>query len=1125
MQKKNDRLVYAATDLVNFLACPSVTSYDLVDMETPLIKAKDDEQAKILQQKGYEHEQAYLDLLKSRYLSIVDIAAATASPQEARQRTLAAMKAGADIIFQGFLGDSKREGHIDFLRKVSRPSNLGDFSYEAADTKLARSAKPKHIIQLCFYSDLVSQVQGTAPKQIHLVFGDKSERSFLYKDFSAYYQTVHDRFLEFLAQPIHEPEPCEYCDYCDWREHCKEKWEREDSLFQVANIRRDQIKKLRDAGITTVRQLGEASPATRIPKLAATTYRTLRRQAALQLKKRMTGQDCYELLPLDREKRYGFYRLPPPAAGDLFFDMEGDPLEDDGLEYLFGVYTLEKDIPVFRDFWAHNRQQEKKAFESFIDFVTAHLKKYPHAHIYHYAQYEETALKRLMSLHGTREVEVDNLLRQQRLVDLYKVVREGIRVSEPSYSIKNLETFYMDKRQGEVVSAVGSVVYYEKWKATQDQALLESIRAYNEEDCRSTYLLRQWLLEIMPPEIKGEVEGAGADDETQATSKNIDQVSEYEAMLQQAVDSLTIDLPGDQLAWSENDHLRQRTAHLLDFYRRADKPGWWSLFSRRETPAEDLIEDPECLSGLTRIPGKPPCPKGRAWLCTYSFPDQEYKLLAGKSCTGIHNGEQIGIIEEIDALHNRIILKVSDRHHPLPEPLAIGPPTPIYTGVLRDALFRFADSAVKDDGRYTAVKNLLQKAIPSIRGVVPGSPIISPGGELLSEAIQTVSNLNGSYLTIQGPPGSGKTYTASHIIIALLAAGRKVGVSSNSHKAINNLLAGVEACAIGKGVRFKGSKKVNRQSPDSYLHSQIIEDVEKNEEMHGNLVGATAWFFARPENDQAFDYLFIDEAGQVSLAHLISMGLAAKNIVLLGDQMQLGQPIQGVHPGDSGKSVLEFLMEDHATIPEDRGIFLPDTYRMHPELCKFISDVVYDSRLSAVTGNENQKLILRPDCHPLLRSTGLRFLPINHEGCSQSSEEEAELIRQLVDSLLQQSYQDRKGQRHSVTLDNILIVAPYNMQVNLLQRTLPEGSRVGTVDKFQGQEAEVVIISMTTSDGDCLPRYLDFLYSKQRLNVAISRARCLALLVANPNLLKIQCHTVEQMALVNTLCCAYYVGL
>lgn len=188
-------------------------------------------------------------------------------------------------------------------------------------------------------------------------------------------------------------------------------------------------------------------------------------------------------------------------------------------------------------------------------------------------------------------------------------------------------------------------------------------------------------------------------------------------------------------------------------------------------------------------------------------------------------------------------------------------------------------------------------------------------------------------------------------------------------------------------------------------------------------------------------------------------------------------------------------MEDHATIPEDRGIFLTDTYRMHPDLCEFISDAMYDSRLSAVRENENQKLILKPDCHPQLRQTGLRFLPINHEGCSQSSEEEAELIGQLVNSLLQQSCQDKKGQRH---------------------RTLPEGSRVGTMDKFQGQEAEVVIISMTTSDGDCLPRYLDFLYSKQRLNVAISRARCLALLVANPNLLKIQCHTVEQMALVNT---------
>jgi superfamily I DNA and/or RNA helicase len=267
-------------------------------------------------------------------------------------------------------------------------------------------------------------------------------------------------------------------------------------------------------------------------------------------------------------------------------------------------------------------------------------------------------------------------------------------------------------------------------------------------------------------------------------------------------------------------------------------------------------------------------------------------------------------------------------------------------------------------------------------------------------------------------------------------------------------------------------------------------------------------------------YLFIDEVGQVSLANTVAMGVSARNVILVGDQMQLSQPLKGSHPGRSGLSALEHLLGDAATVPPERGVFLSKTRRMHPDLCRFISDAFYDGRLIAEAENERQRLVLNPDADPALAPTGLRFISIEHEGCSQKSEPEADRVRKLYHSLLAQRWTDREGRLRPIGIDDILVVSPYNMQVNLLRSRLPEGARVGTVDKFQGQEAAVVLISMATSSGDDLPRQIEFLYSRNRLNVAISRARCLAVIVASPRLLETSCSTIEQMRLVNALCWA-----
>jgi len=1120
MQIYNKTHLFSASDLVNFLECQHLTALDLQNLETPLPKVADDEQAKLLQEKGYAHEAAYLEKLRGNGVDVMDLNELDTNIEGAFEATRQAIAEGREVIFQACFYSPPFVGHADFLRRVSLSSSPDAFLYQVVDTKLARKAKAKFIIQLCMYSEMLAEVQGSLPHSIHLVLGDGTEQSFQLDNYLRYYRTVKARFLEHVREGRDDtyPVPCAHCSLCHWRDLCSERWVKDDHLNQVANMTQIQIKKLNADGIRTLTGLAQLDANHRVPGMRPVIFDRLRRQAALQLSKRQTGEDQLALLEPDPEGRIrGFHRLPAPDRGDIFFDMEGDPLEEDGLEYLFGVYCFEEGVARFIPFWAHDRQQEREAFAAFMAFVMARLQCYPDMHIYHYAHYEETALKRLMSLHGVCEAEVDHLLRTERLVDLYKVAREAVMISEPRYSIKNLETFYMEKREGEVQDAGASIVYYERWKESGDSELLDQIRDYNEDDCVSTHLLREWLLTIRPVETPW---FAGAAEEG-SEEKNSGNIHEAEARLIAYQKRLLGSLPPDKTLWGNKAHARELVFQLLDFHRRAAKPQWWAMFNRREMSEEELIDDPECIGALEADPEQPPQAVKRSLVYTFHYPEQEFKFKVGARCLRAETLEPAGSIEEIDESERLIRLKLGPKYSPLPVRLSIIPPGPINTDVLKEALYRFADSIISGSGRYPALEAFLQRDPPFIEGLPFGTTIVTGSSDLIEQATDVVRRLAKSHLFIQGPPGAGKTYTGSHIIVSLLEKGFRVGISSNSHKAINNLLAAVEERAVEQGVRFFGAKKSTASNPESCFGGSLIEDIFHKDDLSPgdfHLIAGTAWLFADPQFDQRLDYLFVDEAGQVALANLIAMGTSAKNIVLLGDQMQLQQPIQGIHPGCSGESALDYLLQGEATIADDRGIFLDTTWRMHEEVCRFISDAVYDGRLHPEADNQNQRLLLRANAHPDLRPTGIRFLKAEHDGCSQRSLEEAGIVRDLYLNLLEQSYSDRDGVEWPISPDDILVVAPYNMQVNLLKEILPREARVGTVDKFQGQEAEVVIISMATSSGDYLPRHMEFLYSKNRLNVAISRARCLAMLVANPALIAIRCHTVEQVELVNTLC-------
>jgi predicted RecB family nuclease len=1112
MREEGGKRIYSATDLVNYLGCAHATFKDLRQLVQPVVFAADDEQAQLLQEKGIEHEKAYLARLQRDGRTVVEISD-KGSLDTRVTATRNAMQAGADVVYQGALCNAPWHGFSDFLLRVNGvASTLGDYAYDVADTKLARTAKPKHVIQLCVYADLLGAAQGVEPPRMHVVLGDGEQVSLRTADVRHYYGVARGRFEAFAAMPpaASAAEPCGHCAFCRWTDTCTAEWEKNEHLSLVANINRGQIDKLRAAGINTLRQLAAVPAATHIPSLQSDTLARLRAQAALQVARRATGKNYHEMLPLLSGR--GFARLPKSDSGDLFFDMEGDPLYEMGLEYLFGIVYFDKSEERFTTYWAHNREDEKKAFESTVDFMTERLAAFPNAHIYHYASYEESALKRLAMLHGTREAEVDNILRRHKLVDLYKVVREAVRISEPRYSIKNVEVFYLDAaRSGSVTTAGDSIIIYERYRRIGSQALLDEIEAYNKIDCQSLAKCRDWLVTLRPANLPWPVE---------ITPEQIDPAKEQrrveaERRTSAHIQALTVGSPPDDRWW------RTLLAYLLEFHRREAKPKFWAMFTRQDMSDEELINDAECIGVLSPDLTRPPCPEKRSMVYSFTFSAQDFKMRVDDKVLRAGSLESAGEIFELDEDKRRISLKLGPKWSRIADGASLIPEGPLGDLVLRAAIHRYAESVIAGaTSRYTALTDIMRKSVPRLKNQTVGSPIIAPGTELLAGSVTALRHLDQSYMLIQGPPGAGKTYTSSHAIVALLADKKRIGVASNSHKAINNLLKDVEEVAKEKGVRFSGIKGSSKE--EQYFQGTMIANAENNDvaATQGNyqLIAGTAWLFARPDLDQALDYLFIDEAGQVSLANVVAMGVSAKNVVLVGDQMQLSQPIQGAHPGGSGISGLDHLLGELATVPPDRGIFLPTTFRMSPDICRFISEAVYDGRLVSDPSARQQRLDIGGSTDQALAPTGLRFIPVEHTGFAQRCPPEAERLKQTYNALIGKHWVDQKGTKKVIGIEDILVVTPYNMQVNHLCEVLPANARVGTVDKLQGQEAAVVLISMTTSSGDDMPRNIEFLYSRNRLNVAISRARCLSVIFASPRLLEIPCSTIEQMQLVNTLC-------
>jgi predicted RecB family nuclease len=1015
--------------------------------------------------------------------------------EAAADQTAAAMVAGKPLIYQGSLFNGRWRGRTDFLVRTAEASDLGDYSYEVVDAKLARQATPYAVHQLSLYNSLVAEVQGRAAENAYLILGDGETVTVNLSRYASLHRHTIRRLEAITGAPTREtyPEPVAHCDICALSRECRARRVADDHLSLVANARRDHRERLTDLGLTTVAALAGAPETTDAGSLGAARFETLHSQAALQVSSRDSGEPKHRHLA--PEHGAGYAALPTPSAGDLFFDLEGDPYVDDGVEYLWGWTTG----GVYACVWAHDEVAEKVALETFVDRVVELRKQHPDLHVFHYAPHEISKLRSLSVKYATRESEVDQMLRQGVLVDLYAAVRHGLQVGEESYSLKALERHHdFERREQSIREGGGSIVAYENWLQLEDNDLLESIRAYNEDDCRSTESLRDWLIGGMRPEAETEL-GVDFNDYRDAKEASYGPPAwllEVAALISQLTDGL----PGSAADDSAEDAERRLVSELLLYHYRESKPEWWRYFDLRAKPIDELFYERDAVAGLSPDEAAPVQVK-QSLHYKFRFPTQEVRLTPGQ-VEDPTTGERYKLVASSD---DHIVLARSATA-PAPTPSALIPGQPIPATVLRKAIMALASSLIAGDGRFGCVRSLLTRESPRLSANVTL-------GEDASELAAAALALDHSILPIQGPPGTGKTFRGARMIVAALEAGLRVGITAQSHAAIQNMLRDVEDYAATQEPSFTAIYKGSGYESKHGLVAITTDNKEVTDDHQ--LVAGTSWLFARPEHRERFDLLFVDEAGQLALAHGVAAGLAAKNLVFLGDPQQLPQVTKSEHPGGSGASILEHLLQGAAVIVEGRGVLLTESWRMHPAVCAFVSDHSYERKLHSRTECSLREIAADGD----LSGTGLRVLEVPHEGRSQASPEEAQAIADACAALLDGGrVTDDKGQTKELRPRDIMVVAPYNLAVQRIQDQVPRGVRVGTVDRFQGQQAAVVFYALTCSSGEDVPRGIGFLFDANRFNVAVSRAECLAVLVHSPALLDADCRTLDAMELVDGVC-------
>ncbi|RAN69317.1 nuclease [Bacillus sp. SRB_336] len=1122
---------------------------------------------------AFEHK--ILDELKARHgawdpatgtgVKEVDRGELTWAALEAkREETLAALRGGADVVFQATFFDGSLVGFADFL--VRQP----DGSYAVWDTKLARHARVSALLQLAAYGDQLEKYGIPVAPVTTLVLGDRSESNHPMGDLLPVFRERRGNFLALTAGHRTQPQPVAwlqdglmYCGRCDY---CTEQVLEHRDLLLVNGMTGSQRRRLMAQGITTVDALA------RMRRTAATgPLGRLRDQARMQLGLEPTdgtaaagtGKDAHTVSY--KVLRDSVSSLPAPSPGDIFFDFEGDPLWQDpvtekwGIEYLFG--SIEAPLPgaaaatqpVFRPFWAHSRGEERQALADFIAYVQDRRATHPDMHVYHYAPYEKSALRRLSVLHGVGEDTIDDWLRTGLLVDLLDTVRQSVRISEDSYSIKKLEPLYMGEhlRSGDVKDAGASVVAYALYCAARDAGLagdtakaaearetLASISDYNEYDCLSTLRLRDWLLQVgAAVQVDAWTEGTGKLDIPDVKDGSNEPTPE-ELLLQDYLAGLA---RKEGHAYTDDENAVAMVAAAASYHRREDKQFWWGHFDRLEKPVDSwseernilVVRDAEVLQDWAK-----PTPRsnevrfvrltGQATEGSDFRPDDQLfgmldaplpedfdQSAAGKPGRG--GDFNVTVVEDISdpstpELTTLVVKEKASKKLPAHDdfPMALTPNQPVNSKPLKAALAALANTVggtLPRLPRHPGVE-ILRKALPRLAGgaslpsaVVQGDGNGAPEHDYVPAITDAVLALDHSYLAVQGPPGTGKTHVGSHVIANLVARGWKVGVVGQSHAVVENMLraavekAGVDPARVGK--------KLTAPHQVPWL---VTDDKEFGRLLGGRggaLIGGTAWTMTGASVPPgSLDLLVIDEAGQYSLANTLAVAQAASRLLLLGDPQQLPQVTQGSHPAPVDESALGWISAGESTLSPEKGYFLADSWRMHPDLCAAVSMLSYEGRLKSAPAASTRHLAGRP--------AGVETVPVaqapdnGRENRQSSPEEAAEVVAQAKGHIGLPWTPGAGEVPRPLRQEDILVVAAYNAQVHLVRGSLDhaglQGVRVGTVDKFQGQEAAVVLVTMACADPAGAPRGMEFLLNRNRINVAVSRGQWRAVIIRSPQL-------------------------
>ncbi|MBV8227126.1 MAG: TM0106 family RecB-like putative nuclease, partial [Verrucomicrobia bacterium] len=806
MKLASGKIRLSATDLANHLGCRHLTSLDLaVALGTRDAPAWQSPDLQVLRERGMAHETAYLEHLKAQGAAIVDLQD-VAIEEIAEAETIAAIKKGVDVIAQATLSDGRWFGRADVLRRVERAGRFGNWSYEVYDCKLARETKAATILQLSLYSELLAGIQWILPESMYVIpFGmDFRPERYRVLDFAAYYRYVKARLENAVEQrPATNAEPVVHCDICRWWPECDAQWRKNDHLSLVAGISRLQRKQLCAWEVNTVEQLAALPlPIQNRPEFGSKEgYAKVREQARVQVAARNQAQPVYEVLEVTNE--HGLSLLPEPSLGDIFFDLEGDPFVGvSGREYLFGfVHETQTGDVAYESRWALTADEEKQAFEWFVETVMARWQIDQAMHIYHFTPYEPSALKRLMGRYATCEEEIDRMLRARLFIDLHTVLKRSVRAGVEQYSLKALEVFHDFRRQVPLADARTAMRRMEhslelSRAPEADESVRKTIALYNADDCLSTRSLRNWLererlqlgkagIYLPRPEISD-----GAPPEP---------IGERQAQTAALAEILVTGISADPELRSDEEAARWLLANLLDWHRRENKAAWWDYFRLSDLTDEELPDERSALAGLQfvgRVDAGKKVPTDR-----YTFPNQETDLRAED--TVCHKGEKIGEVIAIDIAARTIDIKKTKKSAEVHPTSIFKDETGPRTSALADALFRLGTwvgrNGVDAPGLHRAARDFLLRRSPRLAD--GSSTVVRADESDLNAALRLGTLLDHSVLPIQGPPGAGKTFTGARMICDFVRRGKKVGITANSHKVIRNLLDEVLAAAKESDLR------------------------------------------------------------------------------------------------------------------------------------------------------------------------------------------------------------------------------------------------------------------------------------------------------------------------------------